>query len=46
MVKDVIQQGFMFDIPEEHWEVLNECKGMLTIHEEKICNFISDSVKE
>jgi len=29
MVEDAIQQGLIFDIPEEHWEVLEECDKML-----------------
>ncbi len=36
----------MFDILEEHWESLEECNGMLAIHEKKICNLISDPSEE
>ena len=35
----------MFDIPEEYWKVLKECDRMLAIHEEKICNLISDLIE-
>ncbi len=35
----------MFDVPEEYWKALKECDGMLAIHEEKICNLISDPIK-
>ena len=45
MVEDAIQQGLMFDVPEEHWESLEECDGMLATCEEKICNLISDSIE-
>ena len=36
MVEDAIQQGLMFDVPEEHWKALEECDGMLATHEEKL----------
>jgi len=42
MVEDIIQQGLMFDVPEEHWESLEECDGIVATREEKICNLISD----
>ena len=45
MVEDAIQQGLMFDVPEEHWESLEECDGMLATREEKICNLISDPIE-
>ena len=45
MVEDAIQQGLMFDVPEEHWEALEECDGMLATREEKICNLISDPIE-
>src|SRR6266540_3033678 len=45
MVEDAIQQGFMFDIPEEYWKILEECDGMLAIHKKKICNLISDPIE-
>ncbi len=45
MVEDAIQQGLIFDIPEEHWEVLEECDKMLATWEEKICNLISDPIE-
>ena len=45
MVEDAIQQGLIFDIPEEHWEVLKEYDGILATCEEKICNLISDLIK-
>src|SRR6266542_3575877 len=45
MVEDAIQQGLMFDVPEEHWELLEECDGMLATREEKICNLISDPIE-
>ncbi len=35
----------MFDIPEEHWELLKECDRMLATHKEKICNLISDPIE-
>ncbi len=35
----------MFDVPKEHWEVLEECNGMLAIWKEKICNLISDLIE-
>ncbi len=35
----------MFNVSEEYWKVLDECKGMLTTREEKICNLISDLIK-
>ena len=46
MIKDAIQQGLMFDVPEEHWESLEECNRMLATREEKICNLISDPIEE
>ena len=45
MVEDAIQQGFMFDMSEEHWELLEEYDGMIATHEEKICNLISDPIE-
>ncbi len=45
MVEDAIQQGLMFDVPEEHWESLEECDGMLATREEKICNLISNPIE-
>ncbi len=45
MVENAIQQGLMFDVPEEHWESLKECDGMLAIREEKICNLINDPIE-
>ena len=45
MVEDAIQQSLMFDIPEEHWEALEKCDGMLATREEKICNLISDPIE-
>ena len=45
MVEDAIQQGLMFDVPEEYWESLEECDGMLATQEEKICNLISDPIE-
>ena len=45
MIEDAIQQDLMFDILEEHWKALEECDGMLTIHEEKICNLISELIE-
>ncbi len=45
MVEDAIQQGLMFNIPEEYQEALNECEGILATREEKICNLISDLVE-
>ncbi len=42
MIKDVIQQGLMFDVSEEYWEILKECDKILAIREEKICNLISN----
>ncbi len=35
----------MFDVPEEHWESLDEYEGILTTWEEKICNLINNSIK-
>ncbi len=35
----------MFDIPEEHWEILEEYNEMLATHEEKICNLISNPIE-
>ncbi len=46
MVEDAIQQGFMFDVPEEYWESLKECDRMLATCEKKICNLISDPIEE
>ncbi len=46
MIEDAIQQGLMFDIPEEYWESLEECDRMLATWEEKICNLISDPIEE
>ena len=46
MVENAIQQGLMFDVPEEHWKALEECDGMLATHEEKICNLISDPIED
>ncbi len=46
MVEEAIQQGLMFNVPEEHWEALEECDGMLATREEKICNLISDPIEE
>ncbi len=45
MVEDAIQQGLMFDVPEEYWKALEKCNGMLTTREEKICNLISDPIE-
>ena len=45
MVEDAIQQGLMFDVPEEYWESLEECDGMLATREEKICNLISNPIE-
>ncbi len=45
MVEDAIQQGLMFDVPEEYWKSLEECDGMLATREEKICNLISDPIE-
>ncbi len=45
MVKDAIQQGLMFDVSEEHWELLEECDRMIATREEKICNLISDLIE-
>ncbi len=45
MVEDAIQQGLMFNVPEEHWKSLEECDGMLIIREEKIYNLISDPIE-
>ncbi len=45
MVEDAIQQDLMFDVLEEYWKSLKECDGMLTTHEEKICNLISDPIE-
>ena len=46
MVEDVIQQGLMFDVPEEYQEALEECNGILATHKEKVCNLISDLIEE
>ncbi len=45
MVENAIQQGLMFDVPEEYWKVLEEYDRMLATHKEKICNLISDSIE-
>ena len=45
MVEDAIQQGLMFDIPEEYWEALEECDRVLATCKEKICNLISDPIE-
>jgi len=45
MVEDAIQQGLMFDIPEEYWEALEECDRVLATRKEKICNLISDLIE-
>ncbi len=45
MVKDAIQQGLMFDMPEEYQKSLNECKEILATRKEKICNLISDLIE-
>src|SRR6266498_2339698 len=45
MIEDAIQQGLMFDVPEEYWESLEECDGMLATRKEKICNLISDPIE-
>ena len=45
MVEDIIQQGLMFDIPEEYQESLDEIKEILATQEEKIYNLISDSIE-
>ena len=45
MVEETIQQDLMFDMPEKYWEALDEYEGMLAIHDEKICNLISDSIE-
>ena len=36
----------MFDVLEEHWKLLDGCEGILATQEEKICNLISDLIKE
>ena len=46
MVEDAIQQGLMFDVPEEYWKALEECDGMVATHKEKICNLISDPIEK
>ena len=35
----------MFDMPEEYWELLDKCEGMLATHIEKICNLINDPIE-
>ena len=45
MVKDTIQQGFIFDVLEEYWKVLEEYDRMLATCKEKICNLISDLIE-
>src|SRR6266498_2306194 len=35
----------MFNVPKEHWKVLEEYDGMLVTQEEKICNLISDPIE-
>ena len=45
MIEDAIQQGLMFDVSEEYWKALEECNGMVTTREEKICNLISDPIE-
>ena len=46
MVEDAIQQGLMFDVPEEYWKALEECNGILATYKKKICNLISDLIEE
>ncbi len=36
----------MFEILEEFWESLDKIREILAIHKEKVCNFISDLIKE
>ncbi len=45
MVEDTIQQGLMFDMPEEYQEILEEYDGILATYKEKICNLISDLIE-
>ncbi len=45
MVENAIQQGFIFDIPEEYWKALEKCDRMLATQEEKICNLISNPIE-
>ncbi len=45
MVEDAIQQGLMFDVPEEHQKLLDEMEEILATCNEKICNLISDPIK-
>ncbi len=35
----------MFDVSKEHWELLEECDGMLATCEEKIYNLISNPIE-
>ncbi len=45
MIEDAIKQNLIFNISEEYWEILKECKKMLATREKKICNLISDPIE-